>query len=180
MAGQEKRDKLLDIAERVLLERGFGGTTIEAIAAEAGMTKGWVFHYFQSKREIILAIIDRFEDHLREGRDRLLQTLPDSPSRFLKATVLAMLEYREGTNGKVSNLGGMLDVPEYRERVAELKVRIFNELVTHHPNREEAAMALVIVDGLWMNNQFKIPVYYDGCIQRMEELLLASVDAMGQ
>ena len=72
VAGKTKRDVLLefrtteiiDAARRVFAVRGYGGATIDAIAIEAGVAKGTVYLYFESKRELFLAC-------LREGVEAL-------------------------------------------------------------------------------------------------------------
>jgi AcrR family transcriptional regulator len=68
VAGKTKKDVLLEFrtaeileaARTVFAQRGYGGATIDAIALAAGMAKGTVYLYFESKRELFLA-------SLREG-----------------------------------------------------------------------------------------------------------------
>ena len=50
----EKAEKLLACAFKLFSERGIAKVNIDAIAAEAGVTKGSVYHHFKSKKEIIL------------------------------------------------------------------------------------------------------------------------------
>jgi len=49
------RRRLLEAAERVFLERGFHGASLEAVAEEAGLTKGAVYSRFESKADLFLA-----------------------------------------------------------------------------------------------------------------------------
>jgi AcrR family transcriptional regulator len=53
------RDRLLDAAERVLSGPGGGLVSIEAIAAEAGLTKGAVYHHFADRAELLRAVARR-------------------------------------------------------------------------------------------------------------------------
>src|SRR5690625_751592 len=55
----ETRDKLLDAALQVFTEFGFHGASLEAIAGQAGYTKGAVYANFAGKEELFLAVIDR-------------------------------------------------------------------------------------------------------------------------
>jgi AcrR family transcriptional regulator len=50
MTGQERRQQLLDIGRRLFAERGFEGTSIEEIAAQAGVSKPVVYEHFGGKR----------------------------------------------------------------------------------------------------------------------------------
>lgn len=56
------RARLLDAAEEVFAERGFGGTTLEQIAERAGYTRGAVYANFASKDDLFLAVLDRWLD----------------------------------------------------------------------------------------------------------------------
>ncbi len=51
------RERLVQAAVRLVLRHGFTATRVEAICAEAGVTKGSFFHYFASKEELGLAVI---------------------------------------------------------------------------------------------------------------------------
>jgi AcrR family transcriptional regulator len=57
---QRRRD-ILEAATRLFGERGFGPTTVKAIAASAGVAAGTVYLYFSSKEAILLALIEDFE-----------------------------------------------------------------------------------------------------------------------
>jgi AcrR family transcriptional regulator len=59
----ETRARLLDAAARVYARRGFGGATLDEVAAEAGFTKGAVYGHFGSKENLLLALM---EEHLAE------------------------------------------------------------------------------------------------------------------
>ena len=54
-----RRDLVLDVAERLFAEKGFDGTTVADIAERSELAKGSLYHLFQSKEEIIGAIIQR-------------------------------------------------------------------------------------------------------------------------
>ena len=53
----QTRDALLDAAGRVFVERGFQGSSVEAIAAEAGFTRGAFYSNFRSKEEVFADLL---------------------------------------------------------------------------------------------------------------------------
>jgi AcrR family transcriptional regulator len=53
------RTRLLDAAEKLFGDRGIHQTSLDHIAAEAGLTKGAIYANFGSKRELIEAILER-------------------------------------------------------------------------------------------------------------------------
>lgn len=52
----ETREALLTAARKLFTEQGFAGTSVTAVAAEAGTTKGALFHYFSSKEDLFLEV----------------------------------------------------------------------------------------------------------------------------
>lgn len=46
-------NKILEVSQRLFLERGYDNTKIQDIADELGMTKGAIYHHFESKVEIM-------------------------------------------------------------------------------------------------------------------------------
>lgn len=55
-----RRQQLLDAAERVLLDRGLANTTIAEVAEAAGVAKGTVYLYFESKNDLLAALRSRY------------------------------------------------------------------------------------------------------------------------
>jgi len=70
------REKILDASLALILDHGFGATTVDAVVARAGITKGAFFHHFASKAELARALVDRYalmdrqhlEGHLARAR----------------------------------------------------------------------------------------------------------------
>jgi AcrR family transcriptional regulator len=99
MTGKERREQLLDISRALFAVRGFDGTSVEEIAARAGVSKPVVYEHFGGKEGLYAVVVDREMERLlaivtravREGvhyRDKLEQA------------ALALLEYiEESTDG---------------------------------------------------------------------------------
>jgi AcrR family transcriptional regulator len=56
---ERNRGLVLDAARRVFLARGYGGATLDAIAEEAGFSKGVVYSQFAGKADLFLALLER-------------------------------------------------------------------------------------------------------------------------
>ena len=68
----DTREKLFEAAARVFEDQGIGGASIEAIAAAAGFTRGAFYSNFNSKDELIIAML---EDHVAQSVRRNLELL---------------------------------------------------------------------------------------------------------
>src|SRR3954453_17552669 len=65
---QRNRRLVLEAARRVFLERGYAGATLEAIADEAGFSKGVVYSQFAGKPDLLLALLEaRIEERAGEN-----------------------------------------------------------------------------------------------------------------
>jgi AcrR family transcriptional regulator len=62
---QQRRDELMDAAQRLFLEQGVEATTIDHITSAADVAKGTFYLHFASKQDLLVALGERFaEQHL--------------------------------------------------------------------------------------------------------------------
>jgi len=58
--GSDTRERLLDVAETSVLEKGFAATSIEELIAAVGITKSGFFYHFKDKNELARALLVRY------------------------------------------------------------------------------------------------------------------------
>jgi TetR/AcrR family transcriptional regulator, cholesterol catabolism regulator len=159
-----RRAELLDVALRLFAERGFETTTIADISAAAGTAHGLVYHYFASKDELLLAVLERnsFLPALRQ----LLAVAPDQPATEVlpriatgfsamlreRADIMSLVVRESQTNAQVAAamgqlvgegldlltgyLEGRIAAGELRPHDATVTARaIFQAIVAGHLNR---------------------------------------------
>lgn len=78
----ERREDLMNAAERVFLAKGFESTTIEEIAKGAGISKGAFYLHFTTKIEVAEALRERFVQHLL---DEIKQAVAMEPAADFRA-----------------------------------------------------------------------------------------------
>lgn len=91
MTGQERRQQLLDIGRRLFAERGFEGTSIEEIAAQAGVSKPVVYEHFGGKEGLYAVVVDREVERLLTVTTELLEGEHSKPK--FEAAAVALLRY---------------------------------------------------------------------------------------
>ncbi|MFE4709905.1 TetR/AcrR family transcriptional regulator [Paenibacillus sp. NPDC056722] len=57
---EERRNEILDTAEKLFYTKGYAGTTVNDILQEIGIAKGTFYYYFKSKEEVMDAVVMRF------------------------------------------------------------------------------------------------------------------------
>lgn len=89
-AAEEKRQLLLDAATRVFARKGFHASRVGDIAEEAGVAHGLLYHYFESKEEVLDAIFhEEWADLLAEIEE--IETSADSAREQLRRVAARVL-----------------------------------------------------------------------------------------
>ena len=111
MTERSARDLILDAAERLLPLQGYRKTTLDDLAAEAGLARRTIYLHFPSKEEVFLCSIDRVVERLlAELRRTAAEDLPPDVRlwRMLIARVMSRFDsvrkYHESLDGMLSDL----------------------------------------------------------------------------
>ena len=84
----QRREEILDAAIRCFREKGFHAASMSSIAKAFGMSAGHIYNYFDSKEDIIEAIVNRWLDNSftlsRSGGIRIRISIA---KRFRRASV---------------------------------------------------------------------------------------------
>ena len=98
MTGRERREQLLDVGRALFAEKGFEATSIEEIAARAGVSKPVVYEHFGGKEGLYAVVVDR---EMSDLLDRLTGALSGGhPRKLVEQAALALLTYiEEETDG---------------------------------------------------------------------------------
>jgi TetR/AcrR family transcriptional regulator, transcriptional repressor for nem operon len=67
----DTRERILDVAEDAVLQKGFGATSIEEIIASVGITKSGFFYHFREKSDLAKALLQRYVDRENGVLDEL-------------------------------------------------------------------------------------------------------------
>ena len=114
--GSATRNRLLDAAEKLVIDHGYAATSLDDVIAAAGSSKGAFFHHFASKGDLARALVARYaaadvahlEDGLRVARER-----SDDPAE----QVVAFLRvFEDGADDLMSVQSGCLYVSVLTER----------------------------------------------------------------
>jgi AcrR family transcriptional regulator len=98
MTGKERREQLLDVGRRLFAERGFEGTSIEEIAAQAGVSKPVVYEHFGGKEGLYAVVVDREVERFLAMATALLRG-EDTMDKFEAAAVGLLRYIDENTDG---------------------------------------------------------------------------------
>lgn len=66
------KTRLLETGLGMLLKHGYNDLGIQSVLAEAGVPKGSFYHFFRSKEDFALQVVDRYMETVHEGLDAAL------------------------------------------------------------------------------------------------------------
>ncbi|NUN47390.1 MAG: TetR/AcrR family transcriptional regulator [Candidatus Brocadiae bacterium] len=101
------RRRLLDAARRLMLERGYSGTSVDDICRAARVTKGAFFHWFPTKEELAGAAVRSFCEEMGTMFDAALAGVTD-PVRRIERRIDAMIQFARNPDVQQGCLLGAL------------------------------------------------------------------------
>ena len=155
VAGRTLRDRLLDAAETVVSRRGIANLTLEAVATEAGLSKGGLLHHFPSKDRLVEAMVQRSADNWRRCYTEGYERAAPGPGRMCRGLLDHCLSDAEGWTQELQRsssacFAALAQNPSLmapmREAYSELQRRVANDGLP--PGVGEAVAAAI--DGLWL------------------------------
>jgi AcrR family transcriptional regulator len=120
------RDELVDAAGRLFAARGFARTSLDAVADEAGYTKGAVYSNFASKEDLFFAVYERRVERFLVEAERAFGDHADPAAGMLRLVghVEARREHDDGWLAAFLEFWThVLRHPEHRERFAAVHAR---------------------------------------------------------
>ena len=86
--GEDRKQRILAVAQRLLARNGGRGTTLGQIAQEAGVTPAGLLHHFESKEQLLHAVLDTRDADDDANADRegdILEQLERVTERFRRS-----------------------------------------------------------------------------------------------
>ncbi|MCX4550454.1 TetR/AcrR family transcriptional regulator [Streptomyces sp. NBC_01387] len=169
MTGKERREQLLDIGRTLFAEKGFEGTSVEEIAAKAGVSKPVVYEHFGGKEGLYAVVVDR---EMRQLLELVTGSLTAGhPRELCEQAAFALLDYiEEYTDGfrilvrdsPVAQSTGTFaslisDIATQVEDIlgSEFKARGFDQKLA--PLYAQALVGMVALTGQWWLDVRKPP-----------------------
>lgn len=86
------KDKIIDAAEKVILDHGPGHLSLDLVAAQAGVSKGGLLYHFPSKDALLKSMLEREILQYNASKLKYEEKMPQDPYSSLKAGILACME----------------------------------------------------------------------------------------
>jgi AcrR family transcriptional regulator len=149
------RGALLDAAERVALRDGAGQLTIDAVATEAGVSKGGVLYAFPTKDALIDAMIARVFTSMDKIAETVIAKFGDNAEGRTRAHVLASRDAETLiTERSVALIANFMRSPEYRKGAREYYATFLGRLDLTTEVGRKARLAILACEGAMLLRGF--------------------------
>jgi AcrR family transcriptional regulator len=188
------REALLRAAGHVFAQRGYHGATLDDVLAQAGVSKGALYHHFGSKQELFLALLERNLGAGLDDADALVAEHAGTrdeaglaaESFFRRVTrdprwVPLLLEFLAyGTRDAQAGAGVLAHfLRPARRRTADAIRRMAPDGLEHAPvTADELGLAVAaLVNGLSIESAYDADAVPDDLLPRLLGVLVAGLQA---
>ena len=121
----ERRNEILDVAERLFCTKGYDNTSTNDILAEIGIARGTLYYHFSSKEDILDAMIDRILDGtIRKAESIALDEAVPVLERLTQTVLAANVDTQTG-----SMILEQVHKPQNALMHAKMQERLLSQLV---------------------------------------------------
>jgi AcrR family transcriptional regulator len=142
LARGDTRSRLLDAAGAVIRRDGPQALTLDAVAAQAGVSKGGLLYHFKSKRELLDALVARWLDEFQRDIEAESGNFAE---RYVRASDGAKAE-------EAGLLAALVADPQVLAVVRERHAAWQDRVATDGGDTVDATVARLAADGLWLSD----------------------------
>lgn len=164
------RDAVLCAAERVVSREGAARLTVEAVAAEAGISKASVLYDYKTKQALIKAVIERRVSAECARLREIIEGLGPVPDRTIRGCIAAVADrpLSDADRTVVLNLIAALTQDfELRASVQEASRQQIAEILETSSRPREALLAFLALEGLKLLECFGIYTWSENERERL-------------
>jgi len=125
--GERTRERIMDLAYRSIVEKGFAATSIEELVEAAGITKSGFFYHFRDKNDLARQLFERFlaeDESILDTLESRARELSDDP---LQSFLIFLNLYAQMMDDmEALHPGCMVATVTYQERMFDAEVRQMN------------------------------------------------------
>lgn len=175
------RQSLLDAAETVAHDRGMSGLTLDAVAAEAGVSKGGLLYHFPSKDELIQAMIGRIAQMAEEVFSEELANEPAGRSRHARAFIRLFMDSNDRFFSHLKRMATPLLVavagnPELLAPMKSFFHKVYLGMIGDGLPPERAWLLMAAMDGIKFWQILRIMEPSDRELTEVRELMEQIID----
>ncbi|MBD2000603.1 TetR family transcriptional regulator [Leptolyngbya sp. FACHB-541] len=170
------RAALLRAASQVVIDKGVEALTLDAVAQQAGVSKGGLLYHFPNKDALMTSMVEQliqdFEVVLQTEFDQ--DDAPGTPGQWVRAYIRATLRFSKQSLALVARLSSIAaNSPDLFESAKVYEQQSRQRIETSGIDPIKATIILLAADGLWLSEVFQVGTLEEPQLIQVVETLLA-------
>lgn len=143
---EKVRLQLIESARRLAMENGLANVSVDAVATDAGVTKGGLFHHFPNKQVLVDSVFQHMLAEFEAGLEMCMSADPQHYGRFTRAYVRSVFDI--GSHAQWDSLWiATVTDPQLRQTWGQW----FNtQIIRHGETALQLEEARFAADGIWL------------------------------
>lgn len=168
-------DRVLDAAETVVVRQGIGNLTLDAVAAEAGISKGGLLHHFPNKDRLIQAMVSRCAQQWQQCALGAYEAEAPGPGRMARALLSRLDDAQEWTDqcrqSSSAVFAALVQNPQLIEPMRQVYSEIRERLASDGLPPGIGDTLIAAMDGLWLNRVLGLATVDQSMMNRIRAVL---------
>ncbi|MEM6460808.1 MAG: TetR/AcrR family transcriptional regulator [Pseudomonadota bacterium] len=127
---QDRPDEVLDAALKMFARNGFAATKVEDIAREAGLSKGAIYRYFDSKEDVFESLVNRAIAPLANRTLELAETSQEDPEKLVRAVMSVLAAKLDDSDALALPLIVLQEAGRFPELAALYRRQVVDKAIT--------------------------------------------------
>ena len=169
-------NKILDASLKLFAEQGYESTSISQIAKRAGISKGLIYNYFDSKLDLLKGMIDRMNEGEKELMGKVIDNEPRKMLENIFVVFFSEMRDRSEVWKMIATISLQIDKFDFVHKMTVRKMKayfdLFSDLLTQigYPNPEQEAKLIgALFDGIGFHYLLAMDEYP---LDEVEEFLI--------
>lgn len=163
MGRSSRKEEILLAAAKIVSERGIFDLTLEAVAEEAGISKGGLLYHFPSKEALVKGMVEHLASNYQDKIEYNAASDPKSKGKWTRAYVdVTFNQTYQNKDMHAGLLAAKAVNPELLNPIRKLYIEWQHEIEHDELDPVRATIIRLATDGIWLAELFDIyPVEED-------------------
>ncbi|UOQ49883.1 TetR/AcrR family transcriptional regulator [Gracilibacillus caseinilyticus] len=177
MSRISRKVEILNAASKVVSERGIFELTLDAVAKQAGISKGGLLYHFPSKEALVEGMVQHLAINYQEKIEDNAKQDPDEKGRWIRSYV--DVTFNQTYQNKDMNAGLLAAKavnPDLLDPIRNLYEEWQEQIENEGIDPMKATIIRLATDGIWLAELFDIYHIEEEKKQEIYKVLLSSID----
>ncbi len=170
MSRNSKKALVLSAAAKVVSERGVFNLTLDAVAKEAGISKGGLLYHYASKEKLVEDMVDFLAENYVEKIDRRAQEYEDNAGRWTRA-FLDVTIHNSNREMNAGLLAAKAINPALMQPICDAYKYWQGQLLSDGIDPVDAMIVRLAADGIWLSQLLDLEQLDEDMLLKVQERL---------